>query len=140
MKKRKRVGRGPAAGCGKTSGRGTKGQKSRSGSKTRAWFEGGQMPLIRRIPKRGFKNRNRKEYQVVNLKDLNNLKVKKIDKKRPLKILGDGEIKKPITVEADAFSKSAKENIEASGGKVILSGTKNLTHRVIARSKATKQS
>lgn len=132
MKKRKRVGRGPAAGCGKTSGRGTKGQKSRTGSKTRAWFEGGQMPLIRRIPKRGFKNRNRKEYQVVNLKDLNNLKVKKIDKKRPLKILGDGEIKKlrggpPITIEADAFSKSAKEKIEASGGKVILSETKNLT-------------
>ena len=123
-KKRKRIGRGLGSGHGKTAGRGTKGQLSRSGSKKRASFEGGQTPLIRRIPKRGFKNPCRQEYATVNIsvferfeeKSVINpefLKEKGIIKKRlPIKILGDGELVKSFTVKAHKFSKNAKEKIE----------------------------
>ena len=102
---RNRVGRGPGSGNGKTSGRGQKGQKSRSGGGVRLGFEGGQTPLARRLPKRGFTNFNRKEYAIV--KELSGLKV-----------LGNGELTKKLTVEAVKFSKSAKEAIEKAGGKV----------------------
>jgi len=128
-KKAKRVGRGDT-----TAGKGTKGQKARSGGAKPRWFEGGQMPLYRRLPKRGFKNPFRKEYQVVNLDRLNALfdkgaevdrealrakgLIKKADK--PVKILARGEINKPLTVKVDAVSASAKEKIEAAGGKVLL--------------------
>jgi len=130
-KRKKRVGRGPGSGHGKTSCRGQKGQKSRSGAKSRPWFEGGQMPLQRRVPKRGFTNVFRREYQVVNVGDLDRVKGEKISpkvllnarmiRKRnvPLKILGNGDIKKPLEVQAHAFSKSAVEKIEAVGGKTI---------------------
>lgn len=128
----KRVGRGPGSGHGKTSCRGHKGQKSRSGAKSRPWFEGGQMPLQRRVPKRGFTNIFRREYQVVNVGDLNSMKREKISpevllsarliRKRNalLKILGDGDVTKSLEVSAHAFSKSAVEKIEAAGGKAIL--------------------
>lgn len=131
-KKRKRVGRGQGSGHGKTACRGSKGQKSRSGAKTRAWFEGGQMPLQRRVPKRGFTNIFRREYQVVNIGELNRIKGGKVSpdillkerlirhKNKPLKILGDGEVKKALEVSAHAFSKSATEKLEAAGGKAIL--------------------
>jgi large subunit ribosomal protein L15 len=129
-KRRKRIGRGPGSGHGKTSTRGHKGQKARSGAKRRAWFEGGQMPIQRRVPKRGFTNIFKKEYQIVNLASLSrcgdqevispsvmrNLGLlKKSD--LPVKILGDGELSGSITVQASAFSKKAKEKIEALGGK-----------------------
>ncbi|MCD6087686.1 MAG: 50S ribosomal protein L15 [Candidatus Hydrothermae bacterium] len=128
-KKAKRVGRGDT-----TAGKGTKGQKARSGGAKPRWFEGGQMPLYRRLPKRGFKNPFRKEYQVVNLDRLNALfdegaevdrealRVKGLIKKadKPVKILARGEINKPLTVKVDAVSASAKEKIEAAGGKVLL--------------------
>ena len=127
-KNRKKVGRGGAH--GKTSCRGEKGQGSRSGSKRRLWFEGGQMPIMRRLPKRGFKNFNRIEYQIVNVSDLQALKgVKEITldvlyekglvnkKSMPVKILGEGELKRSINVTANAFSKSAVEKIEAAGGR-----------------------
>ena len=126
-KNRKRVGRGGAH--GKTSCRGHKGQRSRSGSKRRLWFEGGQMPIMRRLPKRGFTNFNRVEFQVVNVADLE--RVAKVDeitpevllengliakKSLPVKILGNGEIKAKVNVTANAFSKSAVEKIQAAGG------------------------
>jgi large subunit ribosomal protein L15 len=130
-KKRKRVGRGPGSGHGKTSTRGHKGQKARAGAKKRAWFEGGQMPLQRRVPKRGFTNIFRGEYQIVNLKSLEKLKDQSlinpeillsfgVIKKRtlPVKILGEGELKVPLTVQAHAFSKTAQAKIKACGGKV----------------------
>lgn len=128
-KKKKRVGRGEAS-QGKTAGRGTKGQKSRSGGGIRPGFEGGQMPLMRRIPKRGFHNIFKKEYSIINLRDLGRMEVKgivdtqalmkekKLKKaKNGVKILGIGELDKPMTVKAHKFSKKAKEKIEASGGK-----------------------
>ena len=130
VKKRKRIGRGPGSGHGKTSTRGHKGQKARTGAKRRAWFEGGQMPIQRRLPKRGFTNIFKKEYQLVNLVSLSKCRdkeivspsvmkefglIKKLD--LPVKILGDGEISGPLTVQANAFSKKAKEKIEALGGK-----------------------
>ncbi len=129
-KKRKRVGRGPGSGHGKTSCRGHKGQKSRSGGGPKAGFEGGQMPLQRRLPKRGFTNIFQKHYAIVNLATLEKLEevsitpeflikegvVKKLQD--GLKILGNGEITKPITVKAHAFSTSAKEKIEKAQGKV----------------------
>jgi len=131
-KNTKRLGRGQGSGYGGTSGRGHKGAGQRSGNKKRAWFEGGQMPLLRRLPKRGFSNfRFRKEYQIVNLATLDLLKNKKIDVKylaeqgiiksayKPVKILGNGEIKKAIEISASAFSKSAIEKIEKAGGKVV---------------------
>ncbi|MCP4581613.1 MAG: 50S ribosomal protein L15 [candidate division Zixibacteria bacterium] len=128
-KNRRRVGRGPGSGLGSQSGKGHKGQKSRSGYKSRAWNEGGQMPINRRLPKRGFTNIFRKEYQVVNLSSLEKLNQEVIDKevlvksrvirsqRIPVKILGVGDINKPLTVKAHAFSKTASEKIEKAGGK-----------------------
>ena len=131
VKRKKRVGRGPGSGHGKTCGRGTKGQKSRSGGKVHPWLEGGQTPLHRRVPKRGFTNIFKKVYQVVNVGDLVRcagegiitpqvLKEKGLIKKAhlPVKILGDGELHEPLTVRAHAFSQSARSKIEAVGGKV----------------------
>jgi large subunit ribosomal protein L15 len=130
VKRRKRIGRGPGSGHGKTSTRGHKGQKARSGAKRRPWFEGGQMPIQRRVPKRGFTNIFRKEYQIVNLASLSRcgdqevispsvMKNFGLLKKLgvPVKILGEGELSGSITVQANAFSKKAKERIEALGGK-----------------------
>ncbi|HLA49633.1 MAG TPA: 50S ribosomal protein L15 [Thermodesulfovibrionia bacterium] len=129
-KKKKRVGRGIGSGHGKTSCRGHKGQKSRTGGGTRVGFEGGQMPLYRRLPKRGFTNIFRKDYAVVNLKDLDKLSESVVtpevilekglikDTKSGIKILGEGEIKKPITVKAHAFSASAKDKIIKAGGVI----------------------
>lgn len=129
-KKSKRVGRGPGSGHGKTSCKGHKGQKSRSGGTKGPGFEGGQMPMQRRLPKRGFKNPFHTEYAIVNLNDLAGIEdVGEItpdilidrgvikDLKDGLKILGDGEIKKPLTIKADAFSASAQAKITAAGGK-----------------------
>lgn len=126
----KRVGRGFGSGLGKTSGKGHKGQKARSGGGTSAGFEGGQMPLQRRLPKRGFKNRFGIEYAVVNLDRINGLKEydeitpellleKKVVRnlKDGLKILGTGKIERAVTVKATAFSASASEKIVAAGGK-----------------------
>src|SRR5262252_515744 len=126
--KRKRVGRGMGSGMGKTSTRGHKGQRSRSGSRMIRGFEGGQMPLHRRMPKRGFTNIFRKEYSIVNLAALAALgeteitpdvlrKAGVIKTKHPVKILGDGELKSPLTVHAHKFSKSAQEKITKAGGK-----------------------
>jgi large subunit ribosomal protein L15 len=127
---RKRVGRGPGSGNGKTAGRGHKGQKSRTGYSRRYGFEGGQMPLVRRLPKRGFTNIFRVEYQVVNLRDLERVFVDD-DKvslelmverglignlKRPVKILAEGTLTRKLTVQAHKFSKSAQAGIEAAGG------------------------
>ncbi len=123
---RKRVGRGPGSGLGKTAGRGEKGQKSRSGYSRRPGFEGGQMPLIRRVPKRGFTNIFRAEYAVVNLAQLAGLEGEVTPELlaarglaragRPLKVLGDGEVAAPLTVRAHKFSKTARAKIEAAGG------------------------
>ncbi|HTD22691.1 MAG TPA: 50S ribosomal protein L15 [Terriglobales bacterium] len=126
---RKRVGRGMGSGMGKTSTRGHKGQRSRSGSRMIRGFEGGQMPLHRRLPKRGFTNIFRKEFAVVNLDRLVELGEKTITpevlhkarlagKNDRIKILGDGELKGAITVHAHKFSKSAQEKITKAGGKV----------------------
>ncbi len=130
VRKAKRVGRGIGSGHGKTSCRGHKGQKARSGGTKGPGFEGGQMPLQRRLPKRGFKNHFAVNYAVINLKDL--IKIEGLDTITPevlldkgivkdlkdgLKILGEGEIIRPITVKADAFSASALSKITAAGGK-----------------------
>jgi len=131
---RKRVGRGPGSGLGKTAGRGQKGQKSRTGGKVSPHFEGGQMPLHRRIPKRGFTNINRVEYQVVNIRDLEAFEGQVTPEtlkgaglignlRKPVKVLGQGEVTKALSVEAHAFSKSAKEKIEAAGGSVAVVGS-----------------
>ena len=135
-KKRKRIGRGQGSGHGGTSTRGHKGAGARSGTRYRAWFEGGQMPLVRRIPKRGFHSPFRKEYQVVNIETLEKLatdgKVQGgvinpevlsrlgVVKKTagPVKVLGTGELKAKLDVSAHAFSKSAIQKIETVGGKV----------------------
>jgi large subunit ribosomal protein L15 len=130
---RKRVGRGMGSGMGKTSTRGHKGQGSRSGFSLMRGFEGGQMPLHRRVPKRGFVNIFRTEYAVVNLDRIAELDVTEIGLddyrklglvscKRPIKILGAGELAKAITVHAHKFSKSAVEKIEKAGGKAIVIG------------------
>jgi large subunit ribosomal protein L15 len=129
---RKRIGRGPGSGTGKTSGKGHKGQKARTGHHgIPSWFEGGQMPLQRRVPKRGFKNPFRTEYEIVNLGQLNKLSEEEITpevlhsnrlvdigKGRPVKVLGDGEITRKITVRAHKVSESARAKIEAAGGSV----------------------
>ena len=126
--KRKRVGRGMGSGMGKTSTRGHKGQRSRTGSRMIRGFEGGQMPLHRRMPKRGFTNIFRKEFNIVSLERLVELgettitpdvlrKAGVIKTKHPVKILGDGELKVAITVSAHKFSKSAQEKITKAGGK-----------------------
>ena len=127
--KRKRVGRGMGSGMGKTSTRGHKGQRSRSGSRLLRGFEGGQMPLHRRLPKRGFTNIFRQEYDIVNLEKLAGLgessinpeilrKAGLVHGKNPVKVLGDGELSTAITVQAHKFSKSAQEKITKAGGKV----------------------
>lgn len=130
-KNKKRLGRGTASGQGKSAGKGQKGQKSRTGGGVRLGFEGGQMPLYRRLPKIGFTNIWRKEYAVVNLSDLevfengavvtiDSLKEAGLvkDMKNGVKILGTGEINKNLTVQANKFSKTAAEKITAAGGKV----------------------
>ena len=131
-KNRKRVGRGPGSGMGKTSTRGHKGQKARSGGLKRSGFEGGQMPIYRRLPKRGFHNFTRVEYQVVNIDDFARctgkeltpeiLKAAGLVKKNgvPVKVLGYGKLEKPYMVKANAFSKSAKEKIEQAGGQAVV--------------------
>ncbi|TFG66777.1 MAG: 50S ribosomal protein L15 [Gemmatimonadales bacterium] len=129
---RKRIGRGHGSGTGKTSGRGHGGQKSRTGTSIPAWFEGGQMPLYRRVPKRGFKSLNPKRYQVVNLSALAELPESVIgpdeladhglirSAKKSVKILGEGIPGRPISVRAHAFSASARERIVADGGTAEL--------------------
>ena len=123
---RKRIGRGPGSGTGKTSGKGHNGQRSRSGFSRRAGFEGGQMPLIRRVPKRGFTNIFRREYEIVNLSDLAGLEgditPESLAEKglvrpgRPVKVLGDGDVDTKLTVVAHKFSAGARSKIEAAGG------------------------
>lgn len=128
---RKRVGRGTSSGYGKTSGRGQKGQLARQGGHTRPGFEGGQMPLFRTMPKRGFKNINRKEYAVINLDDLNkfengsevtiaDLKAKGLVKKElsGVKLLANGELKVKVAVKVNKASKAAEEAVNAAGGSV----------------------
>ena len=130
---KKRLGRGIGSGLGKTSGKGHKGQWARSGGGVRPGFEGGQMPLIRRIPKRGFNNHFKKVYSIVNLSVLENFEanavvdmevlnekglIKVMKDCIGLKVLGNGTLTKPLTVKAKAFSTSAKEAIEKAGGKV----------------------
>jgi large subunit ribosomal protein L15 len=129
-KRRKRIGRGNASGWGRNAGRGEKGYGSRTGSKSAGLFEGGQMPLHRRLPKRGFTNHFRKEYEILNLRDLGRVEAKVIDAAALLeaglinkvdsliKVLGDGEIDRAVEITVDAFSKSAEEKITAAGGKV----------------------
>jgi large subunit ribosomal protein L15 len=130
---KKRVGRGMGSGMGKTSTRGHKGQRSRSGSRMMRGFEGGQMPLHRRLPKRGFTNIFRVEYQIVNLDRLAELGEKNITpellvkngvvhKNDLIKVLGDGELKTALTVQAHKFSKSAEEKITKAGGKIEIIG------------------
>lgn len=133
VKNKKRRGRGEGSGLGVTAGRGHKGYRSRGGSKRRVWFEGGQMPLQRRLPKFGFTNIRKVYFQVVNVGDLQTfsdidnftkdvMAEKRIIRKRnhPVKILGNGELERKITIEADAISNSAKEKIEKHGGSVNL--------------------
>ena len=127
-KNRKRVGRGHGSGLGKSAGRGDKGAQQRSGFKRRPWFEGGQMALARRLPKRGFTNIFRKESQIVNLEAIESLELDTVDPQiladnglvrsalKPIKILGDGELKSKVTITASAFSASAIEQIEKAGG------------------------
>ncbi len=131
--KRARAGRGPGSGLGKTAGRGANGQKSRSGGTKSVWFEGGQQRFTQRIPKSGFNNIFKKEYQVINVGFLNekfgdNESIDKktlfekgyIDKKEvPIKILGNGEVSKALKVKADKFSKTAEEKIKKAGGEAV---------------------
>jgi len=131
--RRKRVGRGDASGWGKTAGRGEKGQKSRSGSTIRPFFEGGQISLFRRLPKRGFKNPDRIEYELVNLSvieanfnagdtvDIETLRQRGLAGKgdQPLKVLANGDITKAVTVKAVKFSAAAQSKIEAAGGTCV---------------------
>jgi large subunit ribosomal protein L15 len=135
-KNRKRLGRGPGTGHGKTAGRGHKGFKSRSGSGIKPGFEGGQMPLQRRLPKRGFNNIFRKEYTIVSLTQLDSfdagtevtpqvlMEAGMIKKDVSVKVLANGEITKALTVKVDKISVSAKEKIEAAGGSIILTDVK----------------
>ncbi|MBT3226418.1 MAG: 50S ribosomal protein L15 [Deltaproteobacteria bacterium] len=135
-RKKRRVGRGPGSTLGKTSGRGHKGQNSRSGSRRRVGFEGGQMPLHRRLPKRGFKNIFRKIYNIVNLGDIVECKKLKLDgtinsdvlaeaglirdNKLPLKVLGEGAVEAALTIEAHKFSASAEKKVTDAGGKISI--------------------
>lgn len=125
-----RVGRGPGSGKGKTAGRGHKGHKSRSGGTTKLWFEGGQMPLQRRLPKRGFRPWRRVEYQVVNVRDLGRISGDEATPetmnaagligslRRPVKVLGEGDLDRALKVTAHAFSRSASDKIGKAGGEV----------------------
>ena len=154
-KSRKRVGRGESAGQGKTSGRGHKGAASRAGYKRRAGFEGGQMPLIRRIPKLGFPNTNfRRLFHVVNVRHLElhcpdgaSVTVESLvevglirDTSLPLKVLGDGELSKKLDITAAKFSESARKKIEAAGGTVTVVVKKKWTRAAAARAAAEKAS
>ena len=131
-KAKKRVGRGPGSGLGKTSGRGQKGQKARSGGSINPVFEGGQLPLFRRLPKRGFSNKRfKKEYAIVNIESLNVFEDKTVvtpallkekglitkEYNSGVKVLGEGELKKKLTIQANKFTKSALAKIEESGSK-----------------------
>ena len=133
LKKSKRVGRGNGSGLGRTSGRGHKGAGQRSGFKHRYWFEGGQMPLYRRVPMRGFNNSNfQKSYEIVNLSKISKIKDKNIDSEvlfknglissvfAAVKILGNGDIDKAYNITASSFSESAVKKIEEAGGKVVV--------------------
>ncbi|MBN1495246.1 MAG: 50S ribosomal protein L15 [Spirochaetes bacterium] len=132
FKNKRRVGRGNGSGRGSQCGKGHDGQLGRSGRKRRAWFEGGQMPLQRRVPKRGFNNFTKKEYQVVNVALIEKMGVPEINPEelkkaglitksgRLVKVLGKGEIGKPVKVIADAFSASAIEKIKKAGGEAIV--------------------
>lgn len=128
---RKRVGRGPGSGTGKTAARGQKGQKSRTGARIPAWFEGGQMPLQRRLPKRGFTSHVKNEHEIVNVQDFARMDEETITPAimhqhglvdlgtgRPVKVLGKGDLEKKVTVKAHAFSAGAKKKIEDAGGTV----------------------
>jgi len=130
-REKKRLGRGPGSGFGKTSGKGHKGHKARTGGQTHTWFEGGQMPLQRRLPKRGFKNPFRTVYEIVNVGVLAALdedeitpevmhahRLVDLGKGLPVKVLGDGEVARKMTVRAHAFTAGAKNKIEAAGGTV----------------------
>lgn len=132
-KKKRRIGRGPGSGKGGTATRGNKGAKSRSGYKNKVGFEGGQMPLQRRVPKGGFKNINRVEYKAINISALENLATRNnldkitiadllqaglVGKRQLVKVLGDGKLTKKLEVEANAFSKKAEEAIVAAGGSI----------------------
>ena len=131
VKHKKRIGRGHGSGVGKTSGRGHKGSGQRSGNKKRPWFEGGQMPLSRRLPRRGFKNIFKEKFQIVNICDI--LKIEKVSNVdpvvlndnglirsslKPVKVLGKGDINIKINITASSFSESAKNKIENAGGTV----------------------
>ena len=128
IKSRKRVGRGHGSGLGKSAGRGDKGAGQRSGFKRRSWFEGGQMPLARRLPMRGFHNLFKKDFQIVNINRIQALGLKEVNAQilkenglirsalKPVKILGNGDIKSKIDITATVFSQSAKEKIEKAGG------------------------
>lgn len=131
QKPRKRLGRGVGSGSGKTSGRGTKGQNSRSGGGVRPGFEGGQMPIHRRLPKRGFTNIFKKNFVIINIRDLMRFEKDSVvdeaelirtglvkGKRDGIKLLGQGEIKYPLTIKVHSASKSAREKIEAAGGHV----------------------
>jgi large subunit ribosomal protein L15 len=132
VKNRKRVGRGPGSGLGKTAGRGMNGQKSRSGYSRKRGFEGGQMPLCRRVPKRGFTNIFRKEYNIINLSDIDRTGLDEIKfqdffearlarkKNAKIKILGNGELTRKVKIHAHKFSGTAMEKIKQSGGEVII--------------------
>lgn len=133
VKKPKRVGRGPGSGHGGTACRGEKGQRSRAGSKSRAWFEGGQTPLVRRTPKKGFTSRMGERYQIVDLRGLSRQELTGEitpqilvraglikDANRPVKVLGTGELKRPVRITASAFSEGARQKIVVAGGEAIL--------------------
>ncbi len=131
----KRLGRGPGSGRGKTSGRGHKGHKARTGTPHRPWFEGGQMPIQRRVPKRGFTNIFRTEWETVNVRDLDRIEgdevtpevlaahgLVRLNAGRPVKILGDGELERKLTVRVHGVTKGARAKIEAAGGTVEIIG------------------
>lgn len=135
-RKRKRIGRGPGSGLGKTSGKGQKGQKSRSGGKIPAWFEGGQMPIARRLPKRGFHNNWAKHFAEVNVRDLDRFEAGSVVDVEALqaanlvannigdgvKLLGNGEVDRALTIKVHKISKGAQAKVEAAGGTVELIG------------------
>ncbi len=136
-KQKVRIGRGSGTGKGGTSGRGDNGARARSGYKSKIYFEGGQLPLIRRIPKRGFKSKSKKEYQIVNLMDIESSDIEKgvvdksilfekrliPDKEGLVKILGNGELTKKLSIVADAFSESAKAKIIKAEGEVKIANS-----------------
>ena len=131
IKNRKRIGRGHGSGLGKSAGRGDKGAGQRSGFKRRSWFEGGQMSIARRLPMRGFTNIFKKEFQIVNIDKISSLGLEQVDAQvlkekglirsalKPVKILGNGDIKKKVYITATVFSKSAKQKIEEAGGTAV---------------------